>query len=56
MTISSRPIVGYIIKWTCQSGKSEIEPINIFVKIRKLDGIITYATADMIKPFKNGAE
>jgi len=53
VTIGSNPVVGFIVSVTCLSGKNEKRQGNVFVKIRKLNGIITYATADLIKPFKS---
>jgi hypothetical protein len=55
ITISTNPIAGFIIKWSCLGGKSEKNPDNVFVKIRKLNGVITYSPASLIQPFINGA-
>lgn len=56
ITVSTRPVTGFIIKWSCLGGKSENNPENVFVKIRKLNGVITYSPASLIKPFIDGAD
>ena len=49
----ANPIVGNIISYSTVCGKDEKFAKNNFVKIKKLDGGITFITADLLKPFVN---
>ena len=49
VSISSKPIVGFIVDYSCL--RSNREKTNL-VRIQKLDGITCFVTADCIKPFK----
>ena len=52
VSLTACPFAGHIVSYSTLSGKSSNIQRNNSVKIKKLDGLYAWVTADLLKPYK----